>query len=380
MVFSGTFRHLRLSCLICLPFTTALALLPLAQAQEPNSATPEDASEIQLEPTEPFLIPEADSGLEPEVIEPANLRPLTQENSLLSLAGGKRLVAEASRSIETKDYNSAAPKLKQARQIFNQLSNFYQQLAGTFSGIDNRIVEEQRQKALATAEMRDEATYQLALVHRAQNKPELSVPLLVQIVSSQNPTRELGKKAYQQLFELGFTEVSATPTVVDGSEPEVIEPQTPRPLLQEDSLLSLPGGRRLIREASFAIDGEDYNLAATKLQQGRQVFNQLSNFYQQLADSFSGINNEIASEQRQKALETAEGRDEATYQLALVHRAQNKPELSVPLLIQIVRSQNPTRELGKKAYQQLFELGFVDFPYPRPPASQSNNYLIAPSS
>lgn len=42
--------------------------------------------------------------------------------------------------------------------------------------------------------MRDEATYQLALVHRAQNKPELAVPLLIQIVKSQNPTRDLGKK------------------------------------------------------------------------------------------------------------------------------------------------------------------------------------------
>jgi hypothetical protein len=49
----------------------------------------------------------------------------------------------------------------------------------------------------------------------------------------------------------------------------------------------------------------------------------------------------------------------------LVHRAENKPELSVPLLVQIVRSQNPTRDLGKRAYQQLFELGFVDSPFPR---------------
>jgi thioredoxin-like negative regulator of GroEL len=63
-------------------------------------------------------------------------------------------------------------------------------------------------------------------------------------------------------------------------------------------------------------------------------------------------------------------RDEATYQLALVHRAQNQPELAVPLLIQILRSQSPTRDLGKKAYQQLFELGFVDSPYPKPRDSQ----------
>jgi hypothetical protein len=33
--------------------------------------------------------------------------------------------------------------------------------------------------------------------------------------------------------------------------------------------------------------------------------------------------------------------------------------------VQIIKSQNPTRELGTKAYQQLFELGFVDAPFPR---------------
>lgn len=120
-----------------------------------------------------------------------------------------------------------------------------------------------------------------------------------------------------------------------------------------------------MEEATRAIEAQNYRLAATKLQEARQVFNQLSNFYQQLASSFSGIDNRVFEAQRQKALETAEMRDEATYQLALVHRAQNQPELAVPLLIQIIRSQNPTRNLGTKAYQQLFELGFVDAPFPR---------------
>lgn len=118
-------------------------------------------------------------------------------------------------------------------------------------------------------------------------------------------------------------------------------------------------------EASTAVSSQNYSLAMNKLQEARQVFNQISNFYQELASSFSGIDNRIADSQRKKALETAQMRDDATYQLALVHRAQNQPELAVPLLVQIIRSQNPTRDLGKKAYQQLFELGFVDAPYPK---------------
>ncbi|HEY9890266.1 MAG TPA: hypothetical protein V6D37_00350 [Candidatus Sericytochromatia bacterium] len=187
MVSSGL-RRLGFTCLVSIPFTAALALLPPAQAQT-APVTPGGANEAQPDPT-----------------DPNNLRPLTQDGSVLSLAGGQRLMVEAMNAVNSQNYPLAAKKLQDARQIFNQLSNFYQQLSSSFSGIDNRVFDAQKQKALQTAEMRDQATYQLALVHRAQNQPELAVPLLIQIVRSQNPTRDLGKKAYQQLFELGFVD------------------------------------------------------------------------------------------------------------------------------------------------------------------------------
>ncbi|NMG07624.1 hypothetical protein [Brasilonema sp. UFV-L1] len=169
------------------------------------------------------------------------------------------------------------------------------------------------------------------------------------------------------------------------SQPQPIDPNDPnnlRPTAQNNSLLSLDGGKRLMTEASNAVSSQNYDTAAKKLQEARAVFNQLSNFYQELNSSFSGIDNRVADAQRKKALETAQMRDEATYQLALVHRAQNKPELAVPLLVQIVKSQNPTRDLGKKAYQQLLELGFVDAPFSRggSSASSSPSPSASPSS
>jgi hypothetical protein len=151
------------------------------------------------------------------------------------------------------------------------------------------------------------------------------------------------------------------------------DPDELRPLSLDSSLLSLPGARRLMDEARTAVSAQDYETAAQKLQEARQILNQLSNYYQELAATFSGIDNRIFESQRSLALESAQLRDRATYELALMHRAQNKPELAVPLLIQIVRSQNPTRELGQDAYQQLFELGFVDSPYPRSRDSQSTS-------
>ncbi|MGB3405365.1 MAG: hypothetical protein WBA77_21955 [Microcoleaceae cyanobacterium] len=151
----------------------------------------------------------------------------------------------------------------------------------------------------------------------------------------------------------------------DIPELQPTDPSEMRPLNLDNSFLSIEGGQRLLEEASSAFSQENYTVAISKLKEARQVFNQLSNFYQQLASSFSGINNRIADQNRNLARETAQMRDDATYQLALVHRAQNQPELAVPLLIQIVRSQAPTRELGQKAYQQLVELGFVDEPFPQ---------------
>ncbi|KZL50697.1 MULTISPECIES: hypothetical protein [Cyanophyceae] len=158
------------------------------------------------------------------------------------------------------------------------------------------------------------------------------------------------------------------------SQVQIIDPNDPntlRPTAQNNSILSMAGGQRLMEEADQAVSDQNYALAVKKLQDARQVYNQLSNFYQELNASFTGIDTQVSDSQRQKALETAQKRDEATYQLALVHRAQNQPELAVPLLIQIIKSQNPTRDLGKKAYQQLFELGFVDTPFPRQGGSSS---------
>ncbi|NJL22122.1 MAG: hypothetical protein HC895_17005 [Leptolyngbyaceae cyanobacterium SM1_3_5] len=145
-----------------------------------------------------------------------------------------------------------------------------------------------------------------------------------------------------------------------------------RPLTQDGSLLSMQGGQRLMNEASAAVNAQNYDLAVSKLQDARQVYNQLSNFYQQLAASFSGIDTRITERQREQALQAAQMRDQATYQLALVHRAQNRPELAVPLLVQIIRSQQPTRDLGQQAYRQLYELGFVDSPFPRDSGSTSS--------
>lgn len=148
------------------------------------------------------------------------------------------------------------------------------------------------------------------------------------------------------------------------------------PAAGQGGVFSSESAKRLLAEAQSAVTAQNYGLAASKLQDARQVGNQLSNFYQALAGSFLGVDSRAADSLRRKALETAQIRDQATYQLALVYRAQNKSEQAIPLLIEIIRSQNPSRELGQKSYQQLFELGFVDVPYPR--ATQAGSPATPP--
>jgi len=159
------------------------------------------------------------------------------------------------------------------------------------------------------------------------------------------------------------TDVEIPEASSEDTTPEAGSEETPE-TLRPDTLLSLEGGEKLMSEASAAIEEENYDLAKEKLQSARRIFNQLSNFYQQLAGSFQGISNQVSQEQRQQAVQAAQMRDRATYQLALVHRAQKETALAVPLLIQVIRSQNPTSELGRKSYQQLRELGFVQSPFP----------------
>ena len=168
------------------------------------SGLPEDGVAQTAPPVSPAATSSTKPDLKPESKPEA--RPNALNRSVFSIQGGERLVAEAMTAISQQNYDLAVNKLQDARQVYNQLSNFYQDLTASFAGIDNRIADTHRQNALKTAQLRDTATYQLAIAYRGKNQPELAIPLLVQLIRSQQPTRDLGQQAYQQLYELGFVE------------------------------------------------------------------------------------------------------------------------------------------------------------------------------
>ncbi len=288
---------------------------------------------------------------------------LAQASSIegLGLAAGERLLADAEAAIDSQNYDLAISRLQAARESLNQTSISYQDIAEAFTGIDTEISSGLRGSARDAAQMRDRATLRQALIYRAQGQAELAVPLLVEIIQSQGPTRDLGLDAYRQLFELGFV---SRPYRRTGSEdPSAAVADAARPLNQEDSPTGIKAAEILIEEAESAYAAADYATAVERLQTARETLNNSSSYYRSLFTTFTGIDSRVSNEMRQKALEAAELRDEATLQQARAYQAQQQPDLAVPLLVEVLSSQNPTRALGKQAYDQLLEIGFVAQPY-----------------
>ncbi|MEL6490525.1 MAG: hypothetical protein AAFV85_25565 [Cyanobacteria bacterium J06634_6] len=145
---------------------------------------------------------------QPDAVAPEAVRAVESADSPIGIAAGESLMSEAESAISSQNYTLAASKLVEARKALNDVSVHYQTLNGVFVGVDSRVSSDLRAQALEAAQVRDRASYQLAVVYRAQGRPDLAVPLLVEVVSSQQPTRELGQQAYQQLYELGFVGVA----------------------------------------------------------------------------------------------------------------------------------------------------------------------------
>ncbi|MEM7064532.1 MAG: hypothetical protein AAF572_15385 [Cyanobacteria bacterium P01_B01_bin.77] len=282
----------------------------------------------------------------------------------LGIAAGESLLADAEAAIDSQNYDLAIRKLQTARDKLNETSNSYQNIAEAFTGVDADISSNLRTSARDAAQMRDQATLQQALIYRAQGQAELAVPLLVEIVQSQGPTRDLGLDAYRQLFELGFV---SRPYRRTGSEdPSSAVADIARPLNQADSPIGIQAAELLIADAENAFANGDYATAVNRLQTARETLNTASSYYQSLFTTFTGVDRRVSTEVRQQALEAAQLRDQATLKLARAYQAQQQPTLAVPLLVEVLSSQNPTRDLGKQAYDQLLEIGFVAQPYMGP--------------
>ena len=134
-----------------------------------------------------------------------------QESPSTATAGSAFDVASVRTLLQRGDAAVAAGNLAEARRQYDlardaarRLLGFYRSLSGAFRGLDARIPREMDDKGRQTLDLLADANMRLAALFRRHGQPEVAVPLLVEVVSSMTPTSEVGRKAYQQLLEIGF--------------------------------------------------------------------------------------------------------------------------------------------------------------------------------
>jgi hypothetical protein len=128
----------------------------------------------------------------------------------------KALLARGDGAAAAGNLTEARRFYDQARDASKQLLGFYRDLSGAFRGLDARIPREMDDKGRQVLEALVQSNLRLAALFRRQNQPEVAVPLLVEVVKTMTPGTEAGRKAYQQLLEIGF---ATTPYTAPSANP-----------------------------------------------------------------------------------------------------------------------------------------------------------------
>ena len=136
-----------------------------------------------------------------------------------------------------------------------------------------------------------------------------------------------------------------------------------RVLSTENSDLNISTINSYLDQAKVSIKQGGLDKAVEELKKARSVSRLLISYYSDLNSSFMGIDALIPRELSKKNQKVIQLLAKANIQLATIHRSKGEPELAVPLLVDVVKNLTPTNPIGAKAYQQLFDLGFVQTPY-----------------
>ena len=118
-----------------------------------------------------------------------------------------------------------------------------------------------------------------------------------------------------------------------------------------------------LKEGDKLIKNGEFDKAKDSYLDARKLAKQLASFYSDLNSSFKGIDAGISKEMQRKGKKTLQVLAESNARLASLYIKINKPEVAIPLLVETIRIMSPTSYEGKKAYEKLIELGFVETRY-----------------
>ena len=141
-----------------------------------------------------------------EVNNPKDYKVLSNDNEKLSISNVEYFIKQGDKYIKNDDFDKAKDSYLDARKLAKQLATFYSDLNTAFIGIDARIPNEMQRKGKATLKILAETNDRLATLYIKNKKPDVAVPLLIEIIRIMSPNSQEGKEAYGKLIQLGFVE------------------------------------------------------------------------------------------------------------------------------------------------------------------------------
>ena len=141
-----------------------------------------------------------------EVKNSNEYKVLSTSNKTLTIANVKDYLKKGDKFIESGDFEKAKDSYHKARELATNLASFYKDLNTVFKGVDARIPIEMQNKGKASLQILAESNARLISLYIKDEKPDVAVPLLIQIIRILSPDSPEGKKAYKTLIQLGFVE------------------------------------------------------------------------------------------------------------------------------------------------------------------------------
>ena len=127
--------------------------------------------------------------------------------------------------------------------------------------------------------------------------------------------------------------------------------------------LSISNVEYYLNQGDKFIKNGDFDKAKDSYLDARKLAKQLASFYSDLNTSFKGIDARIPKEMQSKGKETLQILAESNERLASLYIKDEKPDVALPLLVETIRIMSPNSQEGKKAYERLIQLGFVETKY-----------------
>ena len=127
--------------------------------------------------------------------------------------------------------------------------------------------------------------------------------------------------------------------------------------------LSITNVENYLNEGDNFIKNGDFDKAKESYINARKLATELASFYSDLNTSFKGVDARIPKEMQRKGKEILEILAVSNERLAALYIKNETPEVAVPLLIETIRIMTPNSKAGKKAYETLLQIGFVETNY-----------------